>query len=511
MNESNNKRIAKNTILLYVRMLITMLVSIYTARMTLRLLGVEDYGINNVVAGIIYFTGIITGTMVQATQRFLAYDLGNNDTEHFKLSYSMLTNIFVLISVISIIIMELIGPWFIQSYLVLPDTRVWAAQMVFQFTILNFVLDTINIPNTAAVVAYEKMGIYAYFTFLDVSFKLLVVYALYITPFDKLITYAALGCMICLIRNVISHFYCIRKFDGCKYSFCWDRSYVKQILCYVSWSLLGSLNSVLMGQGQAILLNIFFGPIINAAKAIADKIKSIVYSFVSNFYMAVTPQIIKTYASGDYEYTKKIVMHSSRYAFFLLLILSVPITLNSKEILTLWLGKDYITYEMVVFANLTLLYSLIAVLECPITKAVQATGKVKKYEIVVGIITLCYIPICYIFFRCGANAFFSMILLCIIYFCAHLYRVKYVSSILAFSYTDYIYMVFVPIIKVLALNSILVFLPYFFQNNLLNIIINMTVCFLYSIFTVYYFGINKKEKSYLNNYIITKIRNVTKL
>lgn len=478
--------------------------------MTLRLLGVEDYGINNVVAGIINFTGIITGTMVQATQRFLAYDLGKNNIEHFKLSYSMLTNIFVIISVFSVLIMEFIGPWLIHSNLVLPDSRMWAAQMVFQFTILNFVLDTINIPNTAAVVAYEKMGIYAYFTFLDVSFKLLVVYALYITPFDKLITYGALGCLLCLMRNIIIHFYCIRKFEGCKYRFCWNQSYVKQIFGYVSWSMLGSLNSVLMGQGQAILLNVFFGPIINAAKAIADRIKSIVYSFVTNFYMAVAPQIIKAYASGDYEYTKKIAMYSSRYAFFLLLILSVPIVFNSKELLSLWLGKDYITHEMVVFSNLTLVYSLIAVLECPITKVVQATGNVKKYEITVGIITLSFIPICYVVFRCGANAFYSMVLLCIIYFCAHLYRVKYASMVLAFTYMDYINMVFIPILKVSVFILVLVFLPHFFQNNLLNVLVNIMVCFLYSTIIVYLFGINKQEKTYFNNYIKAKIRNVTK-
>lgn len=489
-------------------MLITMLVSIYTARMTLRLLGVEDFGINNVVAGIINFTGIITGTMVQATQRFLSYDLGKNDIDRFKLSYSMLTNIFVIISVCSVVIMEFIGPYLIQSNLVLPESRVWAAQMVFQFTVLNFVLDTINVPNTAAVVAYEKMGVYAYFTFIDVLFKLLVVYALYITPYDKLITFGALGCILCLLRNVIIHFYCIKKFEGCKYRFCWDKSYVKQIFGYVSWSMLGSLNSVLMGQGQAILLNVFFGPIINAAKAIGDRIKSIIYSFVTNFYMAVTPQIIKTYASGDFEYTKKIVLASSRYAFFLLFILSVPIFFNCRELLVLWLGEDMVSQEMVIFSKLALVYSLIAVLECPLTKTVQATGNVRTYEILVGFITLSFIPICYIVFLCGGKAHYSMIILCLIYFFAHLYRVKFASKILSFRYVDYLSVVLLPIIKVLLLDLVLLLLPHLIKNELLDLFVNLIISFLFTTIVIYFVGINKQEKKIINNYFKLKIQHV---
>lgn len=502
----NNKRIVKNTALLYVRMIITMLVSLYTARMTLRLLGVEDYGINNVVAGIINFTGVITGTMVQATQRFLAFDLGKNDIGHFKLSYSMLTNIFLIICIFSVIIMEIVGPWFVGSNLVLPDSRVFAAQIVFQFTIFNFVLDTMNVPNTAAIVAYEKMGIYAYFTILDVLFKLLVVYALYITPFDKLITYGALGCFLCLLRNIIIHFYCNKKIEGCKYRLCWDKTYIKQIYGYISWSLLGSLNSVLMGQGQAIILNIFFGPLVNAAKAIGDRIKSIIYSFVTNFYMAVTPQIIKSYASGDIDYTKKIVLNSSKYAFYLLLVLSAPIMLNMKPLLCLWLGANYVTNEMVIFSVLTLIYSLIAVLECPMTKVVQATGKVRKYELFVGLITLGFIPLCYVMFLCGGKAYYSMILLCIIYFCAQIYRVKYASKVLRFTFYDYSLMVFYPITKVVVLVWVIQYLPRLIDNEFLNLIMSLLLGLGWSLLVIFLVGINNKERNYVINFVKIKFR-----
>lgn len=504
---SNNKRIAKNTILLYFRMVIVTIVSLFTARYTLFLLGVEDYGINNVVAGIVQFTGIITGTMVQATQRFLAFDLGSKNTKQFQLTYSMMTNIFLILCAIVIVVFEFIGPYCINKYLVIPVERLVAAQWIFQFSIAMLVLDTLNIPNTAAVIATEKMNVYAYFTFIDVGFKLLAVLMLYITPFDRLITFGLLNVLACLVRNVILHLYCKKRITGCIYIKIWDKRFFKKLSSYIGWSLLGSTNSILQSQGQAILLNLFFGPVINAAKAIADRIKSIVYSFSSNFYMAVTPQIVKTYAEGNIDYTKRLVLSSSKYAYYLLLILSYPIIVNMEAILNLWLGKDQVSPEMVAFSILTLVFGLIQVLECPITKAVQATGNVKKYELLVGCITLSFIPICYIVFYLGYSPYMSMVLLCVTYFIAQLYRIFYVRRVIGVSIREYSLSVFMPIILVTFITLLILHYVNIPSISILHIISSTIINILIIVSVIFFIGLNKMEKQYVKDYIQVKIKN----
>lgn len=505
-SQDNNKRIAKNTMFLYARMIIVTIVSLFTARYTLSLLGIEDYGINNVVAGIVQFTGVITGTMVQATQRFLSFDLGRNDIKQFQKTYSMMTNVFIIICCVAIVLLEIIGPFFINKYLVIPAYRLYAAQWIFQFSIVMLVLDTMNIPNTAAIVATERMNIYAYFTFVDVGFKLLVVLSLYVTPFDKLITFGLLNVLACVVRNEILHLYCKMKIDGCTYTKHWDKQFFKNLSAYISWSLLGSTNSILQGHGQAILLNLFFGPVVNAAKAIADRVKSIIYSFISNFYMAVTPQIVKSYAAGNIDYTKKIVLQSSKYAYYLLFVISFPIMVNMKCLLTLWLGKEQVSADMVTFSILTLIWGLIQVLECPITKAVQATGQIKRYEIFVGFITLSFIPLCYIFFRLGYSAYTSMILLCTTYFFAQIYRIYHVREILNISFIEYCISVLVPICLV----TLMCLLPVYFitvkAETLPKVILSSLFVFTIECCIIFAIGINRNERKYVMNYIKTKLK-----
>lgn len=488
-------------------MIIVMAVSLVTARYTLQILGVEDYGINNVVAGIIQFTGIITSTMIQATQRFLSFDLGRNDIKQFQKTFSMMMNIFIIICCIAFVLMELIGPYCITHYLTIPEQRMSVALWIFQFSIVTFMLDTINIPHTATIVAYEKMNVYAYVTLVDVIFKLLVVLSLFIIPFDKLIIYGLLNALACLVRNFIIQQYCKRKLAGCTYTFFWDGSFFQKLSSYIGWSMLGSTNSVMMSQGQTILLNLFFGPIVNAAKAIADKIKTMVYSFISNFYMAVTPQIIKTYANEDYDYTKKLVIRSSKLAFFLLLLLSVPIIINIDWLLYLWLGKESVDEDMIAFSRLVMVFSLVQVLECPITKAVQASAKIKKYEIVVGLITLSFIPICYVIFKCGMPATTSMVLLILIYSIAQIYRVLYVRHILNLTLKEYSIEVFFPIICTIIPITFLSYSLSLFNWNedivskLLLIILNIIL----TAVSVWIIGINKSEKTAIVSYIRKKI------
>lgn len=502
----NSKRIAKNTMLLYIRMLITTIVSLFTARLTLQLLGVEDYGINNLVSGIIGFMGIVTGTMTSATQRFLAFDLGKNDIVQYRKTYSMLLNIFFIYSLFGAICLEIVGPYVIQHYLVIPPDRLVAAQWVFQFTIINFILATINIPQTASIVSYEKMNIYAYFTFIDVFFKLLVVYSLYVTPFDKLITIGFLTTLMSLVTNGVTYLYCVKKLNGCRYKLYWNYLLFKKIFSYAGWNLFGSITGVMNQQGQAILLNLFYGPVVNAAKAVADKVNSIITSFSVNFYMAVTPQIIKNYASGNIEYMRKIVLSSSRYAFFLLYCLSLPLIANMKAVLFLWLGREQVNYEMVRFCQLLLVYSLINALEQPITQSIRATGKIKKYQIQVGILTLMFIPICYIAFKCGLPAYSSMIILSLIYFVVQFVRVYIVKEIINISIFMYIKKVLLPIIFVVIVSSVTTsFINRLGNSDIVDVFCKVILELICTLVVVFLIGISKQERSLICTYIRKRI------
>ncbi len=505
-NYLNNKRIAKNTILLYIRMIITTLVSLFATRITLQLLGAEDFGIYNVVAGIIGFMDIIKGTMNSATQRFLAYDLGKNDPVQFRKTFSMLINLFSLVSIGGVIIMEIIGPYFVSNYLVIPSERIATAQWILQFTIIGFVLETMNIPHISSIVAYEKMGIYAYFTFFDVFFKLFAVFALYITPIDKLITYGALMLIVSLIRNVIIHIYCFKKLSGCRYAKIWDTSLFKRLTSYAGWNLFGSLTTVLNHQGLTIVLNMFFGPLVNTAKAIADKINGIIFSFCLNFFMAVSPQIIKSYASGDIGYTKKLVLKSSKVSFFLMLLFASPLILNMPDLLELWLGKEQVSKNMVIFSRLTLIWTLINSLESPITQVVRATGDIKKYQIVVGLQTLLFLPLCYVALKLGMPAYSSMIILILLYMTVHISRVKIVGTIIHTKMTNYFVDVIWPVLKVSILVLICMILAHmYFEHNLIDVVLSMVTSFCVTLIIIIIIGFKKTERKYLIDLFLNKI------
>lgn len=503
---ANNNRIAKNTVLLYVRMMVTTVVSLFTARLTLRLLGVEDYGIYNVIGGIIGFMSILTATMTSATQRFLSFDLGKGDLSQYKKNYSMLLNIFMIFSMIVVVLMELVGPYFIRHYLVIPPERMFAAQLCFQFTIINFVLATVNIPQNASIVAYEKMGIYAYFTFLDIFTKLAAVLVLYITPVDRLVSFAALTCLMTLVTNAIIYIYCNRKLEGCQYVKYWDSTQFKKLASYAGWNLFGSTSSVLATHGQSILLNMFFGPVVNAAKGIADRIYGIVYSFSSNFYMAVTPQIIKTYAAGETDYTKNLVLTSSKYSYYLLGIIVFPLMFNMKPVLEVWLGKDMVSLEMILFAKLELAKSLIFVLEPPITMAVRATGDIKKYQICVGINTLMFLPICYVAFICGLPAYSSVIILGLIYFYVQFIRVWLVRKVINVNMKEYFQKVMSPLFYTTALICALALaISRFGGETLAMVIARITAIFIISMACFYLLGLSRNERSYAVGLVKSKL------
>lgn len=494
-DNQNNKRIARNSLMLYIRTIIITIVAFYTTRVTMQLLGAEDYGISNVISGIIGFMAIITNAMINAAQRFLAFDLGKNDREQLNRTFSMLVNIFTIVSILGVIVMELVGPWMINHYLVIPPNRLNAAHWIFQFSIVGFVASTMVIPYTSVVIAYEKMDIFAYVSLLDAALKLAVVFLLYITPFDKLITVVFLTVLAHVISNVIYVVYCRIKALS-RYERCWDKTLLKKLSSFMGWNLFGTATGVLNVQGQAILLNIFFGPLVNAAKAIADNVNRLVNTFVSNFYMAVGPQIVKTYANEERDNTLRIVLYSSKLGFFLIALIGVPIIFNMEPLLQLWLGKEQVTDYMVSFSQLTLVLAMIQSFEYAITQTVRATGDIKNYQIVVGVLMISYIPICYVFFKLGYDAIYSMIILPVITFLVLHYRIIKVCRILSIGVIQYYMKVMLPAIMVAASSMLMSYMISFGNDTILKLLMSLASSFVITLICSLFLGMTRIERRY---------------
>lgn len=390
----NNKRIAKNTMLLYFRMILTMLVTLYTSRVVLNTLGVEDFGIYNVVGGVVVMFSFLNSAMSSATQRFLSFELGKNNIKQFTKVFSMSINIHALIAIIILVLAETIGLWFVNTQLVIPTDRMDAANWVYQCSILAFMVTIMSVPYNASIIAHEKMAAFAYISILEVSLKLLIVFMLQWLAFDKLKLYAVLFLLVAVIIRLVYGLYCKYKIEGCRYVWTADKKLFQTLFSYAGWNLWGNMAAVGMDQGVNILLNIFFGPVVNAARGIAYQLSSAVRMFVSNFQMAVNPQIVKRYAVEDITSMHKLIFVSSKASYLLLLFLGLPLAIEANFVLSLWLG-DVPEYT-VVFVRLVIVIMLIDSLSGSLITAAQATGRIKLYQTLVGGLLLFIVPISYI-------------------------------------------------------------------------------------------------------------------
>lgn len=505
---ANNKRIAKNTSYLYFRMLFTTVLSLYTARVVLKVLGVEDFGIYNVVGGVVNFMGFLTATLSSATQRYLTYYLGKEDGVKYQQMFSLLINVYLIFCVVAVIILEVAGPLYISRFMTIPPERIKAAQCVFHFSLITFLVNTFSVPYRSSLIAYEKMGAYAYIGIAEAVLYLGIAIAISYTHIDHLIIYALLMSIVSITVLVAMCIYCRKKLEYCRYVKCWNWDSIKELISYSGWNLFGSLTGVMNLQGQAMVLNYFFGPLVNAAKAVADKVYGIINQFSQNFYMAVTPQIIKTYAAGDIDQMRSLVLNSSRYSFFMLLVISAPLIVVIEPLLEFWLGEEQISKEMLKFCQYMIVYSLVNVLEQPITMAVRATGNIKKYQVVVGLITLTFIPLCIFIFMLGAPVYTSILLMSLIFFIALIFRIYIVSSILQINMSLYFYKVILPILFVLAVActiTVLVVKVFVLCNEMW--LFEAIVSFLITLLSCLLCGLNKREKELMIGFVCGKIKN----
>lgn len=500
---SNNKRIAKNTIYLYFRMLITMVVGLYTSRVILNTLGVEDYGINNVVGGVIAMFSLISASISGSIGRFLTFELGRGNMDALKKVFSTSVTIQIILSIIIVVIAEIVGIWFLNNKLQIPADRMYAAHWVFHCSIISFVIGLISLPYNASIISHEKMNVFAYMSILETILKLVIVYMLVISPFDKLITYSVLGIIVNIIMQMIYLSYCKRNFEECTYHFTFYKSLFKQMFGFAGWNFIGSSADILRNQGNNILLNIFSGTtIVNTAAGIAGTLTGVANSFVGGFMTAISPQITKCYASKDYSNLMNLLYRGAKFSAYLLLILAIPIFLNTEIILQLWLGQ--VPEYTVIFTRLVLIYMITETISRPIINAKNATGKIRNYQVIVGGILLLTLPLSFIFLKFGAPfeaVYIANIITSLLAFIARMCMLR--GDIPSWSSSRFFIQVYcrVLIVAVLAIVSTHLITLMIENNAAAYIVISIITSFILTALSIYFVGCNKSEKDFIISHI----------
>lgn len=514
-NTSDNKRIAKNTIFLYIRMLLVMFITLFTSRVVLHTLGESDYGIYNVVGGVVTSLTFISLAMANSTSRFLTFALGKKDETYLKLVFSTALWIHIIVALIIFLIAETIGLWFLNNKMYIPESRLFAANIVYQFSIVTTVCSIIGSPFNSAIIAHERMHIFAYISIFDVVGKLIIAYLLYISSYDRLILYASLLMSIQIIDIILYVRYCKKNFPEVGIKKIKNYDLVKNIGSFAGWSLIGNLSFMGYTQGVNIILNLFFGPVINAARAIAVQVQTALMSFIQNFQTAVSPQITKSYASNDINRVQTLLYNSSRFSFFILYCMLLPICLEVNTILSIWLGK--VPDHTGSFLRIILLISMLDCLTRPVTIAMNATGNIKKYQLVSCGILLLIVPLSFFFLKLGLPAEIAFFVHLIVALIALATELKIYSNYVGVQISEYLKKVILPIIKVVIVSSIIpiLFHNYYDDHTLSHCILCMIISTSSVVIAIYSVGLTPLERlmiktklNSLNNNVIISLKKI---
>lgn len=501
-NSANSKRIAKNTLLLYFRMFITMAVGLYTSRVVLNVLGISDYGIYNVVGGIITMGSFLNAAMAQASQRYLSFEMGRGDANRLNRVFCTSLNIHLVICFVAVVVGETIGLWFINTQLNIPENRMIAANWVYQASVLTFVIGVMSVPYNSTIVAHERLSAFAYISVLEVVMKLAIVYMLLIIQFDKLIVYSILMVLVSIGIRLCYTVYCQKHFQECSYHFVYDKKLTCEMFSFAGWSVFGNVGFSFKDQISNIILNIFFGTAVNAARGIGIHVTTLINTFATNFTMALNPQITKQYATGQLEESRKLVYAGCRYSFYLLSLASIPLIINIDYVLRLWLVvvPEY-TSQFVVLALLT---SLLYTFSGSVTTAIQATGRVKWFQIGICLIMLSELPIAWLLLKKGFPPYSVMWPTIVTYMIALFFRFWLLKRyVLGYDYWDYMVGV---VLRSILIFCICIFLCYIvcssLNDNFLNFILSSLVCVILTSTIVFFLGVNASERKALRDKLI---------
>jgi O-antigen/teichoic acid export membrane protein len=506
----NNKRIARNTLLLYFRMLFLMIISLYTSRIVLNALGVEDFGIYNVAGGVVAMFSILSGSLSAAISRFITYELGKNNVLKLKTIFSSAITIQIGLGIVIAFFAETIGIWFLNTQMNIPIERMTAANWVLQFSIITFIINLISVPYNAVIIAHEKMSAFAYISIFEAIGKLLIAYLITISPIDKLIFYAILMCGVAIAIRLLYGYYCKRHFDECRFHFIWNKQIFQQIFSFAGWNFIGASSAVLRDHGGNIIINLFCGPTVNAARGIAFQVNNAIQGFVSNFMTALNPQITKSYAAKNYTYMMTLIFQGARLSFYMLLLLSLPIIINTHYLLTLWLNT--VPEHTVLFVRLVLIFAMSESISGPLITAMLATGNIRNYQIIVGGLQMLNLPTSYILLSLGAIPETVLIVAVLISQCCLMARLYMLKKMIKLKIKDYLKKVYFNIITV---SIIAIILPICMQErlaeNFINFLLSSLICMLCTYLSIYYIGCSYEERKFIyNKFLIlkSKIRHI---
>lgn len=493
-----NKRIAKNTFLLYVRMLFTMAVSLYTSRVVLRVLGVEDYGLYNVVGGFVAMFSFFSGAMASATQRFLNFELGRGDSDSLHQVFCTSINIHLIISALVLLLSETVGLWFVYTYLNIPAYRFSAALWVYHASVLSSVVMVMSIPYNAAIIAHERMGAFAYISVLEIVLKLLIVYLLVVYDIDKLKLYAVLMLLVQVLICMIYNRYSGKHFEETHYRRVWNGRLFREMTGFAGWSLFGNIAAVAFTQGLNVLLNMFFGPALNAARGIAVQVQNAIKGFCVNFQTALNPQITKSYAAGDTGYMYGLVYTSSKFSYYLLLLLSMPVIMETQAVLQLWLGV--VPGHTVAFVRLVLVISMVDSLANPLIQAASATGRIRKFQAVVGTMLISILPISYVALKFGSSPE-GVFIVQLVVFCVALFtRLWMLRSLIGLSIRAYCRRAVLPMASVTAVSAVTPLVVYMLlPPSLLRLLLVCVVTLVSVGVSVYVLGLTGNERAFIRD------------
>ena len=500
-NTSNNNRIAKNTLFLYIRMIFVLFVGLYTSRVVLNVLGVSDFGTSNVVGGFVSLFAFLNATFSSSIQRFYNYEGGKSGDEGFTRVYSAGLRVHIILGFVIFILLESFGIWYVNNVMVLPEGRLFAANILYQLTIFNLILVILQIPFCGAIVAKEKMDFYALVSIIDVVLKLVLIILLPYLSYDKLIAFASIQFTVQVVNFVLYVSYAKLKFKCIRWTKDVDKSLLKGILSFSGWTLVGSFAFMFKGQGVNLVLNSFFGTVINAARGIAYQINSAVMGFSSNLTMSFRPQLVHSYAEGNVKRTYSLFSSQSRLCYFMTLMLITPIILEMDYLLHLWLGDAVPDYTNI-FASLVLIDAMINTLNAPVTQVVFATGKIRSYQIWSTIVNLLLIPICWIFLKMGYDAWIVFLLTIFISILCQIACLVVMHNVFRYSYREYVCHTIMPCIKMTLIVPILPFtITCLMQDSFFRLILVSLTSLVVTVMLLYFCFLNTSEKNLINGYI----------
>lgn len=477
-----------------------MVVALYTSRVVLNALGVEDYGLYGVVGGIVVFFNVISGSLNAAISRFITFELGKEEQERLNKVFCTAVNIQLLMSVLFVVLAEIVGVWFLNNHLNVPEGRLSAAHWVLQSSIISFAVGLLSVPYNSTIIAHERMDAYAYISILSTFLNLGVALVIDYIIIDKLIFYALAILGINVIMQFIYAFYCRTHFPETRWRLVKDKVLLKEMTSFAGWNFLGASSGVLMGQGVNMLMNVFFGVAVNAARGIAGQVDNAINMLVNNFTVALNPQITKSYASGDLKYMHDLVCKGAKYSFFIMLLPSLPILLETETILQVWLKQ--VPEMTVVFLRLTILISLNSVLSQTLIASMLANGHIKKYQIVVGGLNMLIFPLSYVAFKLGLPSYASYVIQFFIFFIELIARLVLLKEMVSLSISKYLNQVLLRITYVSVLSiPIPIFFCLFMPSGIIRLLISILLCLICTAISIYYFGLEDLEQKWIKKAI----------